>query len=146
MSKLVVFTLSVLFLAVTSAMLFRQEPFKRLIPADVLRDTRNRCFASTQCQFYKPNDTWSLAPFCGRSRCVALRAEDGGVQLAEEVTDCGPIVDLEKTTGCTLLEDEYSLQDDYPGCCPVYDCVENTEIFYHSKVADKDKETPRSSN
>ena len=36
-------------------------------------DTRDKCFSSTQFQFFAPNETWSLTPFCGRSRCVALR-------------------------------------------------------------------------
>ncbi len=31
------------------------------------------CFASTQCKVYHPNDTWSLAPFCGKSTCRAMK-------------------------------------------------------------------------
>merc|ERR1711971_739042 len=59
------------------------KPFQRLIPADVLRDFRDSCFASTKCKVYGPGEGWSLAPFCGASKCVKL--ESG--RLAEEVTD-----------------------------------------------------------
>ena len=38
-----------------------------------ISDYRSGCFASTQCKVFKPNETWPLAPFCGRSRCVALK-------------------------------------------------------------------------
>ena len=38
-----------------------------------LLDYRSGCFASTQCKVFKPNETWPLTPFCGRSRCVALK-------------------------------------------------------------------------
>ena len=38
-----------------------------------LPDYRSGCFASTQCKVFKPNETWPLTPFCGRSRCVALK-------------------------------------------------------------------------
>merc|ERR1712226_1294402 len=78
------------------------EPFKRLIPADVLRDFRDSCFASTKCKVFGNNETWSLAPFCVRSRCVKLKSG----RLAEEVTDCGPVVDLKATQGCQLLKGE----------------------------------------
>merc|ERR1711971_149254 len=41
------------------------KPFQRLIPADVLRDFRDSCFASTKCKVYGPGEGWSLAPFWG---------------------------------------------------------------------------------
>ena len=41
--------------------------------ASIFSDYRSGCFASTQCKVFKPNDTWPLSPFCGRSRCVALK-------------------------------------------------------------------------
>merc|ERR1711971_1046875 len=96
------------------------KPFQRLIPADVLRDFRDSCFASTKCKVYGPGEGWSLAPFCGASKCVKL--ESG--RLAEEVTDCGPVVDLKAS----------------PGCSPVYDCEEGTEVSYVKTPAQKKKE------
>ena len=35
-------------------------------------DFRDSCFASTQCKVYGAGETWSLAPFCGASKCVKL--------------------------------------------------------------------------
>merc|ERR1712211_136059 len=78
--------------AATSAVQLERKPFKRLIPADVLRDFRDSCFASTKCKVFGNQETWSLAPFCGQSKCVKLKSG----RLAEEVTDCGPVVDLKK--------------------------------------------------
>merc|ERR1712027_32637 len=112
------------------------KPFKRLIPADVLRDFRDSCFASTQCKVYAPGETWSLAPFCGASKCVKL--ESG--RLAEEVTDCGPVIDLKATPGCQLLKDEADPKAAFPACCPVYDCEEDTEVKYVKTPAQKKKE------
>merc|ERR1711976_300144 len=112
------------------------KPFKRLIPADVLRDFRDSCFASTQCKFHSPGEGWSLAPFCGASKCVKL--ESG--RLAEEVTDCGPVVDLELSPGCQLVKDGADPKADFPACCPVYDCEEGTEVKYVKTPAQKKKE------
>merc|ERR1711874_95830 len=112
------------------------KPFKRLIPADVLRDFRDSCFESTQCKVYGPGEKWSLAPFCGASKCVKL--ESG--RLAEEVTDCGPVIDLKATQGCQLLKDEANPKAAYPACCPVYDCEENTEVKYVKTPSQKKKE------
>merc|ERR1712133_211984 len=93
--------------AAVAAVVVQRDPFVRLIPADVLRDYRSGCFASTQCKVFKPNETWPLAPFCGRSRCVALKVTSKSgkesIKLAEEVTDCGPVIDIEKTPDCALL-------------------------------------------
>ena len=47
--------------------------FTRNINFVSLPDYRSGCFASTQCKVFKPNETWPLTPFCGRSRCVALK-------------------------------------------------------------------------
>ena len=49
-------------------------------------------------------------------------------RLAEEVTDCGPVVDLEATPGCSLVKDGADPKADFPACCPVYDCEEGTEV------------------
>merc|ERR1712032_334261 len=51
-------------LAATQAVQLERKPFKRLIPADVLRDFRDSCFASTKCKVFANQETWSLAPFC----------------------------------------------------------------------------------
>merc|ERR1711973_953924 len=74
--------LACMLVAYTSAVILEREPFKRLIPADRLRDFQNSCFASTKCKVYNPGETWSLAPFCGASKCVLLKSG----RLAEEVT------------------------------------------------------------
>merc|ERR1711930_484 len=128
---------AILFLACSAlAVKLPLKPFKRLIPADVLRDFRDSCFASTQCKVHRPGEGWSLAPFCGASKCVKL--ESG--RLAEEVTDCGPVVDLKATTGCSLVKDGADPKADFPACCPVYDCEEGAEVRYVKTPAQKKKE------
>merc|ERR1711971_259403 len=111
------------------------KPFQRLIPADVLRDFRDSCFASTKCKVYGPGEGWSLAPFCGASKCVKL--ESG--RLAEEVTDCGPVVDLKASPGCSLVKDGADPKADFPACCPVHDCEEGTEVSYVKTPAQRKK-------
>merc|ERR1711936_253103 len=123
MMRLAVFCLLA---ASASAVILEIKPFKRLIPADILRDFRDSCFASTQCKVFDPQETWSLAPFCGASKCVKLKSG----RLAEEVTDCGPVVDLVATEGCQLVPDAADKNAAFPGCCPVYDCLEGTEVKY----------------
>merc|ERR1719150_370226 len=112
--------------ALANAVQLEIKPFKRLIPADVLRDFRDSCFASTQCKVFSPQETWSLLPFCGESRCVKLKSG----RLAEEVTDCGPVLDLEATAGCSLIQGEADPKAEFPGCCPAYECEEGTEVKY----------------
>merc|ERR1719167_71687 len=132
--KLIVMSLLV---ASTLAVQVEIKPFKRLIPADVLRDFREQCFASTKCKGFSAGEGWSLAPFCGQSRCVKLKSG----RLAEEVTDCGPIIDLKKSPGCQLLKDASDPKADFPDCCPVYDCEEGSEIVYvETPKAEKKKE------
>merc|ERR1712029_159246 len=121
---------------ITNAVKLEIKPFKRLIPADVLRDFRDSCFASTQCKVYGPGEGWSLAPFCGASKCVKL--ESG--RLAEEVTDCGPVVDVEASPGCQLVKDGADPKADFPACCPVYDCEEGAGVKYVKTPAQKKKE------
>merc|ERR1711931_497860 len=123
--------------AAVTAVQLERKPFKRLIPADVLRDFRDSCFASTKCKVFANQETWSLAPFCGQSKCVKLKSG----RLAEEVTDCGPVVDLKATPGCTLLKNEANKKAPFPECCPVYDCEEGTEVKYvPTPSKDKKKE------
>lgn len=120
--------------AAVAAVIVQRDPFVRLIPADVLRDYRGGCFASTQCKVFEPNQTWPLNPFCGSARCVALKVTSKSgktsIKLAEEVTDCGPVIDIEKTPDCILLEDQFNKTLAFPNCCPVYDCLEDAEITY----------------
>merc|ERR1712186_131515 len=120
----------------SSAVQLEIKPFKRLIPADVLRDFRSSCFASTKCKVYAPGEGWPLSPFCGASKCVKL--ESG--RLAEEVTDCGPVVDLKATPDCFLVKDGADPKADFPACCPVYECEEDTEVKYVKTPAQKKKE------
>ena len=101
-----------------------------------ISDFRDSCFASTQCKVHAPGEGWSLAPFCGRSKCVKL--ESG--RLAEEVTDCGPVVDVEASPGCQLVKDGADPKADFPACCPVYDCEEGAEVRYVKTPAQKKKE------
>ena len=46
------------------------------------------------------------------------------------MTDCGPVIDVEKTPDCQLLTDEYDVEKEFPDCCPIYDCSEGAEIVY----------------
>ena len=101
-----------------------------------LSDFRSSCFASTKCKVYAPGEGWPLSPFCGASKCVKL--ESG--RLAEEVTDCGPVVDLKATPGCSLVKEGSDPKADFPACCPVYDCEEGTEVKYVKTPAQKKKE------
>merc|ERR1712106_61713 len=136
MAGLKVFLALCCVLAAASAVQLERKPFKRLIPADVLRDFRDSCFASTKCKVFANQEIWSLAPFCGQSKCVKLKSG----RLAEEVTDCGPVIDLKATPGCQLLKDEAAPKAAFPACCPVYDCEEDTEVNYVKTPAQKKKE------
>ena len=101
-------------------------------------DFPGMCFASTQCKVYPPDETWSLEPFCGQSTCRAMKNPDAKIKLlevvlAEEVVDCGPLIDLEKSTGCTLVKDDAEETAEpkvFPECCPKYDCGEDAKIVY----------------
>merc|ERR1711902_54469 len=145
-----VLLLSVVCLGVAAAVIVNSEPFVRLIPADVLRDFPGRCYSWTSGKWFNPNDTWSLKPFCGKARCVALRnTKTNKTFLGEEVTDCGPLVDLEKSPDCTQLDDQFDAQGEFDAtadtasCCPVYDCPEGAEIVYRNKKGAKSNKAPR---
>lgn len=97
------------------------------------------CFASTQCKVYPPDETWSLEPFCGQSTCRAMKNPDAKIKLlevvlAEEVVDCGPLIDLKQSKGCTLVNDNAATEESeakvFPECCPQYDCEDEAEIVY----------------
>ena len=111
-----------------------------------LSDFRGHCFASTLCKTIEPGQSWSLKPFCGKSTCRAVttgEGEEARTVLAEEVVDCGPLVDLERTPACKLLPaGEGTTEAEFPDCCPKYDCEEGAEVKY----VGKSDEEPRSSS
>jgi len=109
----------------------------RLIPADVLRDFRTSCFASTQCKLFAPNETWSLLPHCGYSRCVN---QTGTGRLLEEVVDCGPVINIKDFPTCHLIPDSFNKSDVFPNCCPKYECEgDETSVIYPDEKPDKPK-------
>ncbi|XP_040567774.1 uncharacterized protein [Lepeophtheirus salmonis] len=124
------FVILVCYAVLSTAVILDKEPFKRIIPADRLRDFPGHCFAATLCKNVKPGETWSLSPFCGESRCAPLLDKKNRTILAEEVTDCGPLIDLEKSPGCKLMKEDTDTTAPFPECCPVYDCEEDTEVIY----------------
>lgn len=75
---------------------------------------------------------------------IFLSTEDGKIVLAEEVTDCGPLVDLDKSPGCQLVPEETNAEAAFPDCCPVYDCEEGAEVVYVAAPAKEEK--PRTSS
>ncbi|XP_012263710.2 uncharacterized protein LOC105690495 [Athalia rosae] len=101
----------------------RPKTFRRLIPADVLRDFPGMCFASTRCATIEPGKSWELAPFCGRSTCVA--AEDGS--LLELVEDCGP---LPKANPKCKLSEKTNKTASFPDCCPIFECEDGAKLEY----------------
>ena len=69
---------------------------------------------------------------------MALRnTKTNATFFGEEVTDCGPLIDTEKTPECQRLEENYDKDGEYPSCCPVYDCPEGVEIMYQNKAGSK---------
>ncbi|GLV36870.1 uncharacterized protein CBL_02295 [Carabus blaptoides fortunei] len=104
----------------------RPKTFKRLIPADVLRDFPGMCFASTKCATVEPLKTWELSPFCGRSTCVL--SEDKPPRLLELVEDCGPLPLANPK--CKLDEEKTKKTAPFPGCCPVFICEDGAKLEY----------------
>ncbi|XP_050425732.1 uncharacterized protein LOC126836416 [Adelges cooleyi] len=98
--------------------------FRRLIPADVLRDFPGLCFASTKCATVEPGHTWELSPFCGRSTCVQ---GEGTNQLLELVEDCGP---YPKANPKCKLSEKTNKTAAFPECCPVFDCEPGVKLEY----------------
>lgn len=103
----------------------RPKTFRRLIPADVLRDFPGTCFASTRCATIEPGHTWELTPYCGRSTCV--KAEEDG-RLLELVEDCGPLP--KPNPKCKLSEEKTNKTAPFPDCCPVFDCEDGVKLEY----------------
>ncbi|KAF7279481.1 hypothetical protein GWI33_007195 [Rhynchophorus ferrugineus] len=104
----------------------RPKTFKRLIPADVLRDFPGMCFASTKCATFEPGKVWELDPFCGRSTCVL--SEDEPPRLLELVEDCGPLPLANPK--CKLDEEKTNKTAPFPGCCPSFKCEEGAKLEY----------------
>nr|XP_033190776.1 uncharacterized protein LOC117157123 [Bombus vancouverensis nearcticus] len=103
----------------------RPKTFRRLIPADVLRDFPGMCFASTRCATIEPTKSWDLTPFCGRSTCVP--ADDNSGRLFELVEDCGP---LPKANPKCKLSDKTNKTATFPDCCPIFECEEGAKLEY----------------
>ncbi|XP_014284567.1 uncharacterized protein [Halyomorpha halys] len=103
----------------------RPKSFRRLIPADVLRDFPGACFASTRCATIEPGHSWELTPFCGRSTCV--KAEEDG-RLLELVEDCGPLP--KANPKCKLSETKTNKTAPFPDCCPIFDCEPGAKLEY----------------
>ncbi|XP_021942068.1 uncharacterized protein LOC110841072 [Zootermopsis nevadensis] len=104
----------------------RPKTFRRLIPADVLRDFPGLCFASTRCATVEPGQTWELAPFCGRSTCVKPEGEETG-HLLELVEDCGP---LPKPNPKCKLSENTNKTAAFPDCCPIFECEDGVTLEY----------------
>ncbi|CAK1546485.1 unnamed protein product [Leptosia nina] len=102
------------------------KTFKRLIPADVLRDFPGLCFASTRCATVEPGNPWDLAPFCGRSTCVI--SEDEPPRLLELVEDCGPLPLANPK--CKLDTEKTNKTAPFPGCCPIFTCEDGAKLEY----------------
>ncbi|XP_055378586.1 uncharacterized protein LOC129610184 [Condylostylus longicornis] len=116
--------------------------FKRLIPADVLRDFPGMCFASTRCATVEPGKTWDLTPFCGRSTCVV--SEDNPPRLLELVEDCGPLPLANDK--CKLDTEKTNKTAPFPYCCPKFTCEDGAKLEYpevgkpeQSEAGEKDK-------
>ncbi|XP_041970430.1 uncharacterized protein LOC121726867 [Aricia agestis] len=104
----------------------RPLTYRRLIPADVLRDFPGMCFASTRCATVEPNNSWDLAPFCGRSTCVV--SEDKPPRLLELVEDCGPLPLANPK--CKLDTEKTNKTAPFPGCCPIFTCEDGAKLEY----------------
>ncbi|XP_017778368.1 PREDICTED: uncharacterized protein LOC108564009 [Nicrophorus vespilloides] len=104
----------------------KSKTYKRLIPADVLRDFPGMCFASTKCATVEPGKTWELTPFCGRSTCVL--SEDKPPRLLELVEDCGPLPLANPK--CKLDEEKTNKTAAFPTCCPIFKCEEGAVLEY----------------
>ncbi|XP_059609739.1 uncharacterized protein LOC132257055 [Phlebotomus argentipes] len=100
--------------------------YKRLIPADVLRDFPGMCFASTRCATVEPGKSWELSPFCGRSTCVV--SDDKEPKLLELVEDCGPLPLANEK--CKLDTDKTNKTAPFPQCCPIFTCEEGVKLEY----------------
>ncbi|EDW99289.1 uncharacterized protein LOC6523700 [Drosophila yakuba] len=111
--------------------------FKRLIPADVLRDFPAMCFASTRCATVEPGKSWDLTPFCGRSTCV--QNEENNTKLLELVEDCGPLPLANDK--CKLDTEKTNKTASFPYCCPIFSCDPGVKLEYPEIGRDNDKKS-----
>ncbi|KAI8036430.1 uncharacterized protein LOC128263772 [Drosophila gunungcola] len=109
--------------------------FKRLIPADVLRDFPAMCFASTRCATVEPGKSWDLTPFCGRSTCV--QNEENETKLLELVEDCGPLPLANDK--CKLDTEKTNKTASFPYCCPIFTCEPGVTLEYPDVGKDNEK-------
>ncbi|KAH8272467.1 hypothetical protein KR044_005217 [Drosophila immigrans] len=112
--------------------------YKRLIPADVLRDFPGMCFASTRCATVEPGKTWELTPFCGRSTCV--QNEENPSKLLELVEDCGPLPLSLSSNKCKLDTEKTNKTAQFPFCCPIFTCEPGVKLEYPEVEKDADKQ------
>jgi len=110
-----------------SATTERPKTFRRLIPADVLRDFPGVCFASTKCATVEVGESWDLAPFCGKSTCVKPEGEEAEIHLLELVEDCGP---LPKANPKCKLSEKTNKTATFPECCPIFECESGVKLEY----------------
>jgi hypothetical protein len=125
--KFILLFTAIVFVALADEIKEQERPktFRRLIPADVLRDFPGMCFASTKCATIEPTKSWELAPFCGRSTCVP--ADDNSGRLFELVEDCGP---LPKANPKCKLSDKTNKTASFPDCCPIFECEDGAKLEY----------------
>ena len=68
-----------------------RNQFRFLKKSCSITDFPNKCYSWTQRNWYSPNDTWSLKPFCGQSRCTPLKnTKTNETFLGEEVRSNQP--------------------------------------------------------
>ncbi|XP_034490987.1 uncharacterized protein LOC117794460 [Drosophila innubila] len=111
--------------------------YKRLIPADVLRDFPGMCFASTRCATVEPGKAWELTPFCGRSTCV--QNEENPEKLLELVEDCGPLPLSLSNDKCKLDTEKTNKTAPFPFCCPIFTCEPGVKLEYPEVEKEGDK-------
>lgn len=111
--------------------------YKRLIPADVLRDFPGMCFASTRCATVEPGKSWELTPFCGRSTCV--QNEENPAKLLELVEDCGPLPLSLSNDKCKLDIEKTNKTAQFPFCCPIFTCEPGVKLEYPEVEKEIDK-------
>ncbi|XP_030379606.1 uncharacterized protein LOC115627865 [Scaptodrosophila lebanonensis] len=114
--------------------------YKRLIPADVLRDFPGMCFASTRCATVEPGKSWDLTPFCGRSTCV--QNEENPAKLLELVEDCGPLPLANDK--CKLDTDKTNKTAPFPYCCPKFTCEDGVKLEYPEIATEEPKKAESS--
>ncbi|XP_060661189.1 uncharacterized protein LOC132794913 isoform X1 [Drosophila nasuta] len=112
--------------------------YKRLIPADVLRDFPGMCFASTRCATVEPGKSWDLTPFCGRSTCV--QNEENPAKLLELVEDCGPLPLSLSNDKCKLDTEKTNKTAQFPFCCPIFTCEPGAKLEYPEVERDTNKQ------